>query len=84
MKYDTSLQYTVLIQQADEGGYVASVPALPGCVSQGETFEEAKMHIADAIQGYLHVLAEDGDEIPVEREYIAAHVSVASPKTFGN
>ncbi len=84
MKYDTSLQYTVLIQQADEGGYVASVPALPGCVSQGETFEEAKIHITDAIQGYLHVLVEDGDEIPMEREYVTAHVSVVSPKIFEN
>lgn len=82
MKYDTTLQYTVYFQPAEEGGYVVSVPALPGCLSEGDTFEKAKENIADAINGYLYVLAEDGDEIPVEKEYVAAQVSVVSPKHF--
>jgi len=70
------LTYTVYFQPAEEGGYVASVPALPGCMSQGETFEETREHIADAIHGYLHVLAQDGDEIPIEQEYVTAQVRV--------
>lgn len=76
MKSDTVLTYTVYFQPAEEGGYVASVPALPGCMSQGETFEETREHIADAINGYLQVLAQDGDEIPEEREYVTVQVSV--------
>ncbi|MEK7648353.1 MAG: type II toxin-antitoxin system HicB family antitoxin [Patescibacteria group bacterium] len=82
MNYDTSLRYTAYFQPTEEGGYVVTVPALPGCVSQGNTFEEARANIADAINGYLRILAEDGDEIPIEKEYVAAHVSVVSPKTF--
>ncbi|MBI4253292.1 type II toxin-antitoxin system HicB family antitoxin [Candidatus Uhrbacteria bacterium] len=76
MKSDTVLTYTVYFQPAEEGGYVASVPALPGCMSQGETFEETRTNIGDAIKGYLAVLTEDGDVIPEENEYVTAQVSV--------
>ena len=47
----------VLIHSAEEGGYWAEVPALPGCVSQGETVEELRSNIREAIEGWL--LAED-------------------------
>jgi predicted RNase H-like HicB family nuclease len=40
---------------AEYNGYVAEVPRLPGCVSQGKTMDEAIANIKDAIQGYLHV-----------------------------
>ncbi len=69
--------YTVIFEKAQEGGYVAYVPVLPGCFTQGETFEEAKENAKDAIAGYLEVLREDGDEIPVENEeHVAATVAV--------
>ncbi|HEY9780270.1 MAG TPA: type II toxin-antitoxin system HicB family antitoxin [Leptolyngbyaceae cyanobacterium] len=42
-------------------GYVASVPELPGCVSQGKTLDEAIGNIKDAIKGYLHVQAKHGN-----------------------
>lgn len=72
-----SLSYTVLFERAEEGGYVAFVPALPGCMTQGETFEEAKENIQDAIVGYIQVLREDGDDVPTEyREHIAATIAV--------
>ena len=48
----------VLIHTAEEGGYWAEVPALPGCVSQGETMEEMRTNIREAIEGWL--LAEEG------------------------
>ena len=60
--------YTVVFQPSPEGGFVASVPMLPGCLSQGETLEEVKRNIQDAITGYLTVLKEDGEEIPQESE----------------
>lgn len=43
----------VLIHSAEEGGYWAEVPALPGCVSQGETMEELRSNIREAIEGWL-------------------------------
>jgi len=58
------LNYTVIFEPAEEGGYVARVPALEGCVTQGDTLEEARAMIKDAIEGYLAVLREEGEPIP--------------------
>lgn len=63
-------KYTTIFEPAEEGGYVVSVPALPGCVTQGETFEEAKEMAKDVIGGYLGVLRDNKNEIPVERSGI--------------
>lgn len=69
--------YTVVFEKTQDGGYIAHVPVLPGCSTQGETFEEAKENAKDAIAGYIEVLQEDGDEIPVEsEEHVAATVAV--------
>ncbi|MBI5411697.1 type II toxin-antitoxin system HicB family antitoxin [Candidatus Peregrinibacteria bacterium] len=77
MKSTKIFTYTVVFEKSREGGYVAYVPLLPGCMTQGETFEEAKDNIKDAIAGYLAVLREDGDAIPIEDdEHIAATVAV--------
>lgn len=62
------LKYTVIFEPAVEGGYIASVPALPGCATQAETFEQAVVMIKDAISGYLSVLKDEGQEIPREKE----------------
>jgi len=61
--------YTVIIHKAEEGGYWAEVPALPGCFSQGETVEEALKNVREAIEAHLEVLREEGQEIPGEGEY---------------
>ncbi len=45
-------------------GYVAFVLSLPGCVSQGKTEQEALTNVEDAIEGYLQVLKDTGQEIP--------------------
>lgn len=55
-----STTYQIVVHQAPEGGYWAEVPALPGCVSQGETLTELEAHIQEAIAGYLEVMREDG------------------------
>lgn len=73
----TVFTYTVVFEKAKEGGYVAYVPLLSGCMTQGETFEETKENIKDAISGYISVLRADGNEIPVEdEEHIAATIAV--------
>ncbi len=51
-------------QPEPEGGYTISVPSLPGCISYGETFEEAIEMIKDAMQGWLAVAEQEGVPIP--------------------
>ena len=57
-------QYRVLIEQDEDGVFVAEVPSLPGCVSQGHTRSEVLANIKDAIAGYLSSLRERGEDIP--------------------
>ena len=77
------LRYTVVFEPAEEGGYVVSVPALPGCVSQGETFEEGTAMIKDAIKGYLQVLKEEKQEIPEdESNVVITQISVQNPASL--
>jgi predicted RNase H-like HicB family nuclease len=52
-----------VFEVADEGGYVVSVPELQGCISEGDTFEEAWEMIQDAVEGWLSVAAKHGDPI---------------------
>ncbi len=61
--------YTAEFEPAEEGGFVVTVPALPRVVTQGETLEEARAMVADAIQGYLASLQKDGLPIPLEHEH---------------
>jgi predicted RNase H-like HicB family nuclease len=50
------VKYRILIEQNEEGTYIAEVSSLPGCISQGKTTEEALANIKDAIRGYLQNL----------------------------
>lgn len=59
--YDPNMTLRVLIHSADEGGYWAEVPALPGCVSQGETVDELRSNIREAIEGWLLAADEKGE-----------------------
>ena len=52
------MKYKVVITEGEDGWYVIECPAIPGCVSQGKTVEEALENIKDAIQGCLDVLNE--------------------------
>ena len=60
-------RYTVVFEPAEEGGYVVTVPALPGLVTQGNTREEALSMVKDAILGYIEALQKNGEDIPVEQ-----------------
>lgn len=62
--------FTVLFEPAEEGGYVATCPALPGLVTEGDTLEEARANARDAIQGYLESLAKDGAPLPSDKEIL--------------
>ena len=56
----------VLLIPDETGGYTVEVPSLPGCVSQGDTYEEAIANIKEAIQGFIELLEEDGLSVPSE------------------
>ena len=58
------MRFRVVIEQDEDGKFVAHCPSLPGCWSEGDTRDEAKQNIADAIQGYLASLKKHGDPIP--------------------
>lgn len=60
------MRYTVLLQQEPDQGYVLSIPALPGCISQGDTRTEAMKNIREALQLYLDDCRDAGDPIPTE------------------
>ena len=59
-------QYTAVFEPAPEGGYVVTVPALPGLVTEGDTMEQARELVKDAIRGYIESLVKHGEDIPVE------------------
>lgn len=57
----------VVLFPGDDGFWVAEVPSLPGCISQGRTKDEALKNIREAIEGYIAALEEDGLPIPEEK-----------------
>lgn len=71
------MRYTVVLQQEPDGGYVVRVPSLPGCVSGGDTRQEAMANIREAAELYLENVLETGGSIP--READTAYVEVSLP-----
>jgi predicted RNase H-like HicB family nuclease len=53
-----AMKIKAIIHSAEEGGYWAEVPALPGCITEGDTMEELMSNLQDAIQGWLEVANE--------------------------
>lgn len=53
------MRFKVVLEPSDEGGYTVYVPSLPGCISEGETVEEALKNIREAIQLYLEPVEDD-------------------------
>ncbi len=66
------MKFNVVLEPADEGGYTVFVPSLPGCISEGDTKEEALKNIKDAIELYL----EPEDEIQVSEGVELVEVTV--------
>ena len=58
------MKYRVILEQDEDGVFVAEVPALPGCISQGATRTEALINIQEAVEGYLESLIAHQEPIP--------------------
>lgn len=64
-------QFHIRFQKAEEGGYIVSIPEMPGCVTQAESFSEGLEMIQDALRGLLHVALEHGDPVPEQFRELA-------------
>lgn len=62
------MKFKVVIHKAEEGGFWAEVPGFPGCVSEGETLEEVRANIREALAGVLEVMQEQPIEEPTREE----------------
>ncbi len=59
-------KFRIIIEQDEDGIYIASCPALQGCYSQGDTIEEAKKNIEEAIRLHIEARQSAGEPVPVE------------------
>ncbi len=75
--------YKAIFEPQEEGGYTVTVPSLPGCISEGDTYEDALSNIKEAIALYLESLQADGLPIPEETHLIveleASYEQAAQP-----
>ncbi len=74
-----NISFSVIYEEAPEGGYVAFVPSLPGCHTQGETIEETEKNIQEAIELYLESLEAHGEKVTQERRIFQGKVNVQCP-----
>jgi predicted RNase H-like HicB family nuclease len=63
------MKIKAIVHQAEEGGYWAEVPALPGCITEGDTWDELIDNLQDAIEGWLEV-ANNSQEIGTEEQVV--------------
>lgn len=77
------IKYDVVFEEQSDGGYTVTVPALPGCISEGDTFEKARTNIAEAINLYLEDVAAANEEIPIpERPSFIGQIEVRPSFAF--
>jgi len=72
------LNYRILLTKEPEGGYTVTVPTLPGCITFGETIDEAVLMAKEAIELYLESLTSHGEVIPTEENTFEYSVSVVA------
>jgi predicted RNase H-like HicB family nuclease len=71
------IEYTVIVHEAEEGGYWTEVPTLPGAGSQGATIDEAIAATKESIEAVIEVMRENGKQVPIPRD-IVVKVTVAA------
>lgn len=71
------MRYTVVLEREEDGGFVVTVPALSGCVSQGDSREEALENVREAIAVYIEDCRESGERVPTEVGHEIVEVEAA-------
>jgi antitoxin HicB len=74
----TQRTYRILLTPEEEGGFSVSVPALPGCFTQGETVDEAIAMAKEAISLYVESLEADGEPVPDDSNNLEYSLTLAS------
>ena len=69
------MEFRAVIEKDEDGWFVITIPALPGCISQGKTLKDATKNIKEAIELHMRSLAEDG--IPLNQTQQPAKISVS-------
>lgn len=69
-------RYHVYLRPEPEGGFTATVPALPGCVTYGRDLKEARVMVDDAIRAYIASLKKHGESVPTDTDALLASVDV--------
>ena len=72
-------KFTAVFESAEEGGYTVTVPALPGCVTEGDTLEEAVTMAKDAIAAYVESLKKHKEPVPKESSSFIGVIDVPIP-----
>jgi antitoxin HicB len=72
------LTYKVLLRPEPERGYTVNVPALPGCITYGETLEVAKHNAQEAIELYVESLKEHGEDIPSDIDVLEYNLQLSA------
>ena len=70
------LSYRIMLKKEPEGGYTVMVPSLPGCITYGDTVEEAIEMGKEAIELYIESLRAHGDEIPTDEQTLEYTLTV--------
>lgn len=70
------MRFRIFIEKDEDNNYIATVPSLPGCISEGKTRKEALKNIKDAIEGYLYSLKKHKEPIPPSINEEVVEVSV--------
>lgn len=69
-------RFTIVVEQDEDGVYIASCPALQGCYSQGDTYDEAVENLKDAIRLHIEARREVGESVPIEIMIDRVEISV--------
>jgi antitoxin HicB len=72
----TRYHYNIMLRPEPEGGFTATVPALPGCITYGRTLSEAREMAKDAISGYIESLKKHKEPIPTDDETLVASLDL--------
>ena len=77
-----TLKLMVMLEDGEDGWIVVSCPALPGCISQGRTREDALANIQEAIEGYMESMIDHGERLPTSVAYDFVDVSVYAGASY--